>query len=913
MQKLGFVLNRDGLKKSAKESKRYYRSDLELMTVLELREIARRENIISGIINPLQKDLLIDTILRYRGADAAFLIKEYRKEDYENLTAEIAKVSFRKREDISVEASARITLYQGLAADYYDEITTSFIPEFADTNALLVDSEQNLCAVFNVRAKPGDSSRLYLKKSALLPAKEAPIKRYFLMFFERQYSDEFYRFYNGEITALPKSIPAVYEELLDFKVKTPEILKMPAAIDFGSVNTVAGVLDTREIRKDTAKLFNEDTIYACFYDQDRKPTNVVPSLVGVLSLENPEKPKYCFGYEAMEESLKYIDEGFCIFYDIKRWIVDPDKEEELTDINGRRVFVKHKDILREFFLYIIHSLENRIKYRIKSLHLPCPVKQKEKFHRLFREILSEYAIEQRDMIDEGVAVLYNTISEMIENKTAPDNKKLSALIIDCGGGTIDISSCSFKVQDKRVAYKIDIETGYENGSADFGGNNLTMRIMQFLKLRLVEAMHRDYLAKLNDSSYSARHSFYGEKIAFDEYDREIAESIPSLSSLMSNFDRDIFRYVDKNGAESIYKDFEEAYIKAEKILPTKFKDWEKKNRDEYFGVRNNFYFLFQCAEEIKKAFYEDGFVLKAQLSPENTASFKGKTENEFENSVTIPINKWKLRVQNKEGLYILTELPNVSFNRLEIKLLLTSDIYGVVHRFMNPLYESGELDEYNIIRLSGQSCKIGLFRSSLNEFVPGKIIKSRRETNLKNNGSNLSKVSELKMNCIEGVLKYIRDKKFGYADVTIKNKIPNIPYVLTGFTHTGAEIAMIDGSKNKTHGVLSRNMDDITLNLYLKDEYGKLRHEFLYYASLEEFTAKRQEEVEELYGEHIPQDDTDNIVDREVKFFIWSRPLDWGFMVVPVYRSDETLHLGREEFYSYENDDWVNNFFDGTN
>ena len=111
----------------------------------------------------------------------------------------------------------------------------------------------------------------------------------------------------------------------------------------------------------------------------------------------------------------------------------------------------------------------------------------------------------------------------------------------------------------------------------------------------------------------------------------------------------------------------------------------------------------------------------------------------------------------------------------------------------------------------------------------------------------------------------------------------------------------------------TRRMDDITLNLYLKDEYGKLRHEFLYYASLEEFTAKRQEEVEELYGEHIPQDDTDNIVDREVKFFIWSRPLDWGFMVVPVYRSDETLHLGREEFYSYENDDWVNNFFDGTN
>ena len=913
MQKLGFVLNRNGLEKSAKEKKRYYRRDLELMTVLELREIARRENIISGIINPLQKDLLIDTILRYRGADAALLIKEYREEDYEVLTEAVLRASFRKKEEVSVEASARITLYQGLAADYYDEITTSFVPEFIDTNAFLIDSEQNLCAVFNVKARPGDTSRLYLIKSAALPAREAPIKRYFLIFFERQYSDDFYRFYNGEITRLSKSIPAVFEELLDFNVKTPDVLKMPAAIDFGSVNTVAGVLDTREIRGETPKFFDDDTIYACFYDQHSRATNVVPSIVGVVSLENPEKPKYCFGYDAIEESLNHIDEGFCIFYDMKRWVADSEKEEELTDIQGRRVFVKRKDILREFFLYVIHSLENRIKCHIKSLHLPSPVKQKEKFQRLFREILPEYVIEQRDMIDEGVSVLYNTISEMIESKTVPDNKKLSALIIDCGGGTIDISSCSFKVEDKRVAYKIDIETGYENGSTDFGGNNLTMRILQFLKLRLVEAMYRDYLERLNDNSYQARRSFYGEKSAFDEYDREVAETIPPLSSLMRNFDREIFRYVDKNGAESIYKDFEEAYAIAETILPTKFKNWEKKNRDEYFWVRNNFYFLFQCAEQIKKVFYEDGFVLKAQLSSENAKlDFKNAHERDFDGAVKIPINKWKLRVQNRNGLYILTEMPEISFSKFEINLLLTPDIYGAVHRFMNPLYESGELDEYNIIRLSGQSCKIGIFRSSLNEFVPGKIIKSRRETDLKNKNKN-NNVSELKMNCIEGVLKYIRDKKFGYADVTITNKRPNIPYTLTGFTHTGAEIAMIDGPRNRTHGVLSRNMDDLTLNLYLKDEEGKLRHEFLHYSSLDEFTVKRQEEIEELYGEHIPQDDTDNIVDREVKFFIWSVPSDWGFMVVPVYRSGETLHLGKEAFYSYENDDWVNSFFDGTN
>lgn len=39
---------------------------------------------------------------------------------------------------------------------------------------------------------------------------------------------------------------------------------------------------------------------------------------------------------------------------------------------------------------------------------------------MFADILPEYAIEKEDMLDEGVAVLYNTISEMILQKTAKE-------------------------------------------------------------------------------------------------------------------------------------------------------------------------------------------------------------------------------------------------------------------------------------------------------------------------------------------------------------------------------------------------------------------------------------------------------------------------------------------------------------
>ena len=169
----------------------------------------------------------------------------------------------------------------------------------------------------------------------------------------------------------------------------------------------------------------------------------------------------------------------------------------------------------------------------------------------------------------------------------------------------------------------------------------------------------------------------------------------------------------------------------------------------------------------------------------------------------------------------------------------------------------------------------------------------------------------MKMSCIDGALKYLRDKKFGYADIKIKNRRPHLPYILTGFTHTGEEVTLIDDNKEIENGVLSRNIEDLTLTVYLKDNEKNFRQEIIYDCFLEEFERKRQEEIEEIYGENIPQDETDTIVNGEVKFFIWAEAQDWGFMIVPVYREDENLYIGKEEFFNFENDTWIKNFFDG--
>ena len=41
-------------------------------------------------------------------------------------------------------------------------------------------------------------------------------------------------------------------------------------------------------------------------------------------------------------------------------------------------------------------------------------------------------------------------------------------------------------------------------------------------------------------------------------------------------------------------------------------------------------------------------------------------------------------------------------------------------KFMEELYQSGRIQDFSFIKLTGQSCKIDLFKDALKEFVPGK-------------------------------------------------------------------------------------------------------------------------------------------------------------------------------------------------
>ncbi|WP_317368394.1 hypothetical protein [uncultured Tyzzerella sp.] len=293
--------------------------------------------------------------------------------------------------------------------------------------------------------------------------------------------------------------------------------------------------------------------------------------------------------------------------------------------------------------------------------MSSPVKQKFLFNKLFKELFEEKILPPEESIDEGMAVLYSIISDMIKQNKYSDDKEYNSLIIDCGGGTTDVCSCIFKILDNKVSYNINITTAYENGDTDFGGNNLTYRIMQILKICIVNSLNSEVCMKFKD--------------------------------ILNSFDLDTFRYVDNNGVKKFYELIEKEYEKAEKVLPTKFKNFESLSKEEYYKVRHNFYYLYTTAEKLKKLFYSKLGTLKVLVSC-------NEKEEVDENTELLVLEKWRLSENTSKGLEIIKETPNIMFNIFEIEVILKADVYNIISKFMENMPVG---NKFSIIKLTGQS------------------------------------------------------------------------------------------------------------------------------------------------------------------------------------------------------------------
>nr|WP_302599343.1 molecular chaperone [uncultured Cellulosilyticum sp.] len=816
-------------------TQRYTYTELCRKTTYQLKEICIKEKLVKNQIIELNREALIHLIMVYRGVQETKFIKEFEEEGIARLESLLKKVEHVLQNDSHLIVPSKIKVYEGLDVGIYDHYTITAQQILTEGNMLLVDEQFHIATIFNLH-KVGNE--YYLMKTKEIPAQEITNGHYFLLYFEQKESDLLYAHYYNENEILPHHITYARVPILEFKLQIPKQSEQPLVIDFGTCNTTLGIFD-EEKGIQVAQVLDSTCA-------EKKVTPFIPSVIAVKAISE-EKIDYLIGYDALRLSASnYIKAGIHVFFDIKRWISDYERMEKITSEDGQYMWIKRKDILKVYFEYILACGENYFKKTFNEIRFLTPIRQNKKFEKLFEEILEEYEV--KTTLDEGVAVVFNVINGLIEKDNYVSNQTYKALIIDCGGGTTDLTACEFTINNKRVAYHINMATSYENGDTNFGGNNLTYRVMQLLKLQLVGQLQH-------------------------------------TTTLFGVFEEE----------EVNYERLEQLYNQAEEVLPTQFKNYERVNVAEYFKVKQNYYYLFELAEEVKQAFFGGRPLYEMKLSLEDEPIDDVRKQH-------IHIDKWKLSVNKHGQLEHLNELEPIIVYRYEIYSLLRGDVYGIVQKLLMPFYENEQLMEYQLIKLTGQSCQASLFKEALKEFVPGKYLNYKKDDK-----------KTLKLDCLYGAIKYYHHLKLGYMSLQKEHISSVFPYELTAYTHENIEkTLMYSLRKNKETGTISRFKDGMTLKLYLKDREGKVLRVYDYSYQAVDFKLTTYYEIESEYPEKIVQDETDTIENNEIKFFIWVDEIEWGFYILPILRKEEELYSGTLVFFDFENDTWEKNFFDGT-
>lgn len=635
----------------------YTRVELMEMTTFQLRNICYKEKLVTGLINTLTRDELIDKILRYRGAEENPLIKESKDGGFERVEAAVQQYLKTPLSDNGeIKIPAKMSLYSGMKIDKPDQYFVETGGFLVESNVLLVNEQLDLCGILHVIKDDQQPNKYYFAADEALEIRKTNNKNYSFIFLRKQDSEYIYKTYYQETPPLPPTNLHYYKvPIPDLEIKQLETTDAILAIDFGTTNTTAGVyLESDYVSSPCSHDLLNDRIqlnsinFVQFPDplHQNEWIEVVPTVMTVADCSNQDQVSYYYGYEALKMMKKNSYTSLATkFQGIKRWVSNYAKLEEIMDANGNTALVPRSQILREFMLYIIQMAEHQFKCRFKHLHISSPVKLKNQFLDMFQTILPEYNIETEHALDEGMAVLYNTIANQIENNSFLDGKEYKALVIDCGGGTTDLSSCKFRIEDGHISYKIDIHTTYENGDTNFGGNNITYRIFQFMKIVF--------------ANYYSR----GGKSAYD------------IDALIDIPGKDIYRYVDDHGGvDEVYKQFEKAFSDAEYIIPTRFKEYENRTRDEYLRVRNNYYFLWEMAEEMKKEFFRKTGILRSRFYSDSDM------QHDSDLNVTA-VDRWCLSLLENNQFKEVYDYPNVFFNIKEINHLIKADIYDIVREF----------------------------------------------------------------------------------------------------------------------------------------------------------------------------------------------------------------------------------------
>ena len=868
----------------------FYEEELKRKSYYEMLQIAIDERLVEAQVDTLSRKELIEVILKYRGARADFCIKNYKEKGLENIQKLFDdKLNNRIHHENKIKVPHKIILYKELDLTKEDSYKIELPDNISKANAFLINANNYLCGIFQLEKDLDSKNKFYLiSKKEFFRIESLKNNKFSLLFFKERDIQFIYRFYNAKEASQPTypyRLDYYKIELENFEVRNLEATNTTLCIDFGTVNTSVGAyLDrnyVRDLPSNDILIGNvkiNEINYVKFNDGERHYREIFPTLAYVLDCSNPNDIKYLFGYDVIRklEKNNYVVTG-SLFYGLKRWVHDHREKEKINDEFGNILYIERKKIIRAYLKYIVERAEYTFKCKFKKIHASSPVKLKDQFLEMFQEIFTvekngettfEYEIIRENAMDEAIAVLYNTIENQIKKGKYKDGEEYSALIIDCGGGTTDLAACKYVIENERISYYLDIKTSFENGDENFGGNNMTYRIMQFLKVVLGNLYTKKKIISIND---------------LIEYDNDM-----------------IYKVIDEFGIEKIFEKLQSEYEKYETVIPTRYSNFENKMSEEYKKIRNNFYMLWEAAENLKKEFFTIDGRLRTKFDiPRLKDSFQKSNDMHI-----TQIKSWIIHILENGIFRTINEYPNHIFTIKEIEKIVKADIYNMLRKFLNTYYNEGILFEYSLIKLSGQSTKISTFQEVLKEFVPGKMIEHKELSHRDD--------YELKLNCLDGAIKYLDYKRFGHMNVKIENEVPLVPYSVWVEKYDGEKIEMIKTSRKADilKGEIDKTISAEELKIYVYNAEGDLKKELIY-KNDDDYEEMDAEDIIPIFNGVITQNDTDTIQNLTTRFFIYTDLNNWGFFVFPIQRYEDQLFLGKKQYFAFEDDLNEISYFDG--
>lgn len=554
-------------------------------------------------------------------------------------------------------------------------------------------------------------------------------------------------------------------------------------IDFGTSNTTAGsygILDEQANQPEIVR----------FPDITETTTRrMIPTLVYIDSCEDGQPIRYAFGYEAKRRIMTdHFESKATVFHEIKSWMNDLEREEEIFDAQGNNGMVRREEVIKAYLSHIISLSEQYFHKRFKYLHFSAPVKLKDSFLHRMRQMFPAptYQVLSDDAsIDEGIAIVYHHIAERI--KEMDEGQSKTVFVIDCGGGTTDLARCEYSQTASSIGEGkkiLSVKTRFENGDSAFGGNNITYRILQLLKIKIDACLQQ----KPN----------------------------PDMLQLISENENDIMTKLDdaldKNLVhvkEELYKDFTLAYEAAEERIPTRYQ--EAKFNDDRRFMRRNYNYLWQMAETIKIEFYKSSSTVSVDFAKEEDRSICIGGQDDY----YLYTRKTKDSVMEKT----VAPLGNICITIKEINRIICPDIYVLLSILLGG-YDDRTLQEVDFYKLSGQSCNITLFHDLMKEFVPGRNI--RRDDK---NTNKEDRTDELKIACIKGSIRYLMAKEFSQIQPKIEMGSPKMLYkIYATFEDEEPQMALGNEGAHLLRSFISARR----IHLIVKDAYGQQKNSVFY-------------------------------------------------------------------------------------